>query len=168
MKNGGSWMTQTLSAPNQVELPAFTWQRSLSLASPGLSECDWPGLEWRSDSERAVNSLLGRRHFRVESHVRDIAMALMAGLWSACGDSPHRLLPQAFQLPNGGLQLEWHAADNHVEVSIEASGVVGLYVESAGHSTDVEVIPSRSPIPRVVIEAHSRITEAAWRAHSAR
>lgn len=161
-------MTQTLSARIQGEPQDFSWQTSLSLTAPGLHDCDWPGLEWRPASERAVNRLLARHHFTVESHVRDVAVALLAGLWSArAGNSP-RLLPQPFQLPNGGLQLEWHAGTDHIEVSIEASGVIGLYVESAGQVTDVEVIPSRSPIPRVVIEALKRVTEAAWSAHAAR
>mgnify|MGYP001174199417 CR=1 FL=1 len=163
-----SWMAQTLSAQRGVDPSSISWRPSLSLAAPGLDDCSWPGLEWRPASERAVAALLTRNQLRAESHVRDIAVAFLASLWSADMPLPNRLLPQAFQLPGGGMQLEWHAGSDHVEVSIEASGVVGLYIDSTSGSFDVEVVPSRSPIPRVLFETIQRITTAAWDAHAAR
>lgn len=158
-----SMLSDPLSEPDSI-----AWRTSLTLATPSLLGCAWPGVEWRPSAEQTIDRLLIAGQIQVEEHVRGIAAAVLAGLWSMLSEVPFALVPQAFSLPGGGLQMEWHGGPDHLEVSIEATGVVGLFASGADDEVDAEILVTRAPIPRVFVDTLRRITHAEWKAHPAR
>ncbi|MGL4742948.1 MAG: hypothetical protein ACRCXL_00970 [Dermatophilaceae bacterium] len=76
------------------------------------------------------------------------------------------LLPQLFPVGNGEFQLEWHAGARHIEIVVHADGVVGVYASRGGDEVDIEVTPSRVPIPRAVVDTLGQITDDVWAAHA--
>lgn len=158
-------MTDTVAHARQ---PDALWGSSLTLAAPSVADAAWPGVEWRPSAERAIDRVVNAGQLSIEEHVRRIAVSLLAGLWSVPSSVPFGLAPQAFPLPGRGLQLEWHGGPDHVEISIESTGAVGLYAQGSAGATDVEIEVNRSPIPRFVVETLQRITAAAWQAHASR
>lgn len=109
--------------------------------------------------------------------IRAIGAAALAQLRSAVANHDASLRgawlpPQTFGLPGGGIQHEWHAGDNHLELSIEADGVVTLLADSSGSDChDFELHLSRSPIPavatRVLAEIIRRVVSAREHANEA-
>jgi len=61
--------------------------------------------------------------------------------------------PQIFPLPTGGIQLEWLAAGDEIEIEIDASGVAHVLAESAGGDTiaEGELDPREQPDGLIVV-----------------
>lgn len=78
-----------------------------------------------------------------ESAMR-IAVAVLAGVMTDDG-----ACPQLFPLPDGGIQVEWHAAGEDVEVEIERDGSAhALVVDATGEVTvEGEFSPSTRSEP---------------------
>lgn len=102
-------------------------------------------------------------------HVTELAARVLGELWHRTSSAPSRppgqvLSPQCFPLPRRGVQLEWHAGSDHVEISIEGDGSIGLFVMTAETERDYELSPGRDELPFVASEALGRISDAAWAA----
>ena len=102
--------------------------------------------------------------------INDLAQATLdaIGLAFLRHESTSRPLarPQAFRFADGTVQFEWHAHGDHLELSIDADGIIVLLVDSEALdvSLDFELHIGRSPIPKKAIDVLSRITESIRRA----
>lgn len=138
---------------------ATSLTRDLPHAAPA-----WPGEKLQEVARtalRAATSRPGWDAWPVDPRILDLATHLLAGIWHRTAkESRVVLCPQVFPLHLGGLQLEWHADNDDVEITVDRSDVVGLYWSRGGTPMDVEIAPSRSPIPIGLIATIESITKA--------
>lgn len=166
-----TWMSLTLMDPAETVESLGECPVSESLTSRTGLDCEWPGEDLRGLARGALDRWVRLYQQPTEPVVTSLSVAILAGLWSASSSRQREgvfLAPQVFPLPDGGIQLEWHAADQHLEVSIEADGMVGLYLNLGGERLDVEIAPTRAPIPKAFVVALSQISDAVWAAHPTR
>jgi hypothetical protein len=87
--------------------------------------------------ERELNGLLGLRpgwDGRRAAIVTDDAVMSAVEAVAALLEDDTAAIPQFFPLPDGGVQVEWHVNDNHVEIEIDAAGAPHvLAVDRDGH-----------------------------------
>lgn len=107
------------------------------------------------------------------ARTRNRATELLASLWAQSQVTGARevvLAPQAFPLPNGGLQLEWHGGEDHIELAIDWDGEVELFAESAGGESRVwpDSKLDLRELPFFATSALRRICVAAWEAQQGR
>jgi hypothetical protein len=114
------------------------------------------------------------RHARPVTQVAvERAARLLAGLWVEAEGRPGRawksgvvLRPQVFALPDGGLQIEWHAGPIDLEVVVEPDGsaVVSSNGPTADLDCDIEVEANwagKPPAPAV--SALAELMNRVWR-----
>lgn len=98
-----------------------------------------------------------------------MAADLLTRLWVASISGQLRrpddlaLTPQVFPLPAGGLQLEWHAGEDHIEVAIEWDGTIGLYAKAGSDDREWELGASEN-LPFFVVDTLGRISDSVWAA----
>lgn len=101
-------------------------------------------------------------------HVCELAARALASLWEGSPTEIGRpevgVAPQVFPLPGSGLQIEWHAGDDHIELSVGYDGTLALYFSSAGVSEDYELVPAQDVIPNDAMACLGRISDAVWAA----
>lgn len=107
------------------------------------------------------------RELGIAGHVAELAARILGALWSQAPRGVERpsgnvLRPQLFPLPDGGVQLEWHAGANHLEVAIELDGSVSIIAESGDATSAAEIAPALDPIPAVALSALGRISDDVW------
>lgn len=144
----------------------FTLVEPVRSVSPRESDRTGTGLA-RAAQSVITSALPGAGCYSEPSSVA-LAAAMVAALWSQAPSSDGRdasfgLVPQVFPLPDGGVQIEWHAGENHLEVTAEVDGTLGVLVKREGSSAvEVDLSPTRSPIPRCALEAFDLISDAVW------
>jgi len=119
----------------------------------------WPGGPLVELAKGLIGSGVTKAELDMDPSVLHLAASLLAGIWSSA-EAPSTIVlrPQIFPLASG-VQLEWHAGRDHVEISIERTDVIGLYWTNSQDEWDVDLAPGRSPIPRQLVEAVQRITQ---------
>jgi hypothetical protein len=116
----------------------------------------------------------GRRARPVTPSAARSAAVILAGLWSAAASHPEGtysgdfvLKPQMFPLPDGGVQLEWHAGSAELEVAAMPDGSMVITAVDPEQGIDVTVEldprwPGRPVDPAVHLLAV--ITQRVWEA----
>jgi hypothetical protein len=96
----------------------------------GVPQDQW----WARSVERAVNELFklpdgwdGPKSAQVSDLAATSALSVLAQLLVASGT---RLLPQLFPLHDGGIQAEWRAAGDDIEVEVDRDGRVHIILEN--------------------------------------
>jgi hypothetical protein len=132
--------TQSPSPPRQ--LPALDAARDFYLRGAareihisfigrdGVPQDQW----WARSVERAVNELFelpdgwdGPKSAQVSDLAATSALTVLAQLLVASGA---RLLPQLFPLHDGGIQAEWHAGGDDIEIEVDRDGRVHIILEN--------------------------------------
>lgn len=96
---------------------------------------------WVDCIEHELNTLLlleegwdGRRAKGITGSALDSATAILVVLMAS---SEGLILPQLFPLPDGGIQIEWHADGDDIEIETDAVGEA--HVLATTHTGDVAV-----------------------------
>lgn len=114
---------------------------------------------------------IDKQPFPVPAHVHDLAARALASMWEGAPTDIERpdggVFPQVFPLPGSGVQIEWHAGEDHIELSVEYDGTLALYFSSLGASEDYELAPAQDAIPNEALACLGRISDAVWAAHQA-
>lgn len=120
---------------------------------------------WLEELERAVNALLalsqgwdGRRARPLTEEAVEAAIELSVGLMFQYGIP---VPPQVFPLPDGGIQFEWHAGGQSVEVEVDADGSAHVLCTRQNGSVAVEGEIS-SDEPDSLLEAVSAFLVPLW------
>ncbi len=98
-----------------------------------------------------------------------LAADVLARLWAASirgqleRPDDLALTPQVFPLPAGGIQLEWHAGEDHIEVAVEWDGTIGVYAKMGTNEREWE-FAAGDDLPFFVVSTLSRISDSVWAA----
>jgi hypothetical protein len=100
------------------------------------------------------------------AHIVELASRVVAGMWEDAPTSVGRpglgIAPQVFPLPDNGVQIEWHAREDHIEVTVEYDGTIGVYIKTGDDSVDHELSSGTDPMPPEVLACLGRISDAVW------
>ncbi len=120
---------------------------------------------------QAINRVLelpdgwdGRRARRISPLAAESAVYVLAQLLDA-----HSAVPQVVPLPDGGLQLEWHAAGNSLEIEIDGEGTAYLLAtdENGLEVVDAtETYPYHSPDLAAARRFLAALSARVWRAQT--
>lgn len=139
-------------------------RRHLSLQHYDQSGNQTPLPTWAGDAEQQLQLLVelprgwdGRRAEPVtELAVKTVVLVLAEVM---AGGTPS---PQYFPLPDGGLQVEWHAGGHDIEVEVEGDGSLHvLSAEPEGTAVDAELAAASpdSPVLTDLRTALERLTD---------
>lgn len=139
--------------------------------SPALTTGAAPRVPNDSQIDTKARSVIqsASQGLEVSEECQSLAADVLARLWAASvrdqlvRPDDQALTPQVFPLPSGGIQFEWHAGGDHIEVAIEWDGTIGLYAKVGANERDWE-IGAREELPFFVRDALSRISDSVWAA----
>jgi hypothetical protein len=102
-----------------AELPLPSWAKHAQFELQALVDLPdrWDGRRAQQVAPRAVEAVI------------EVLADVMADV---------TVLPQYFPLPDGGIQVEWHAGEHDVEIEFDSEGSAHLLMNERGHD-DVEV-----------------------------
>ena len=141
------------------------------LVSRSLTTGAQPSMADRGPIDIAAESVIrsASQNFNVNPRCQRLAAEILARLWAASVPGQRgrpgelALTPQTFPLPAGGIQLEWHAGDDHIEIAVEWDGTIGVYAKVGSEERDWEPTADED-LPFFVGNALSGISDSVWTA----